>query len=354
VIDFWGAGFEIAARMGLLADIGRCEYHVREVRVVNEAGRKVAGFPVEAFTRAANGRFASLRRSDLAALIYKRIADRVETRFGDAIAHLEQTDRCVHVAFDSGVTCDFDLVIGADGLHSRLRKLVWGSEEQFERYLGYKVAGFEVEGYRPRDELTYVMHREVGRSVARFALKGDRTMFLLIFTDPVADVADNLSGQMAVLRNQFGRCGWECSRILDALDSVDQRYFDRVSQIRMPEIPHSWSRNRVALVGDAASCVSLLAGQGSSLAMTAAYLLAGEIHRAQGDFATAFARYEDQFRPFAREKQKGALRFAGTFAPQSTMSIFVRNQIMNLLTIGWVARLAVGREFTDTLSLPDY
>jgi 2-polyprenyl-6-methoxyphenol hydroxylase-like FAD-dependent oxidoreductase len=88
--------------------------------------------------------------------------------------------------------------------------------------------------------------------------------------------------------------------------------------------------------------------------MTAAYLLAGEIHRAQGDFATAFARYEDQFRPFAREKQKGALRFAGTFAPQSTMSIFIRNQIMNPLTIGWVARLAVGPEFTDTLSLPDY
>jgi 2-polyprenyl-6-methoxyphenol hydroxylase-like FAD-dependent oxidoreductase len=211
--------------------------------------------------------------------VFGQIERRVEAIFDDGIAHLEQTHRCVHVVFDSGSTRDFDLVVGADGLHSRVRGLVWGSEHLFEHYLGYKMAAFEVTGYRPRDELTYVMYTQVGQQVARFAMRDDRTMFLLIFADPTPDIDIDVRAQKAVLRQRFGTSGWKCPRIIDALDQADELYFDRVSQIRLPAIAHSWSRQRVTLVGDAASCVSLLAGQGTALAMTAAYLLAGELHR---------------------------------------------------------------------------
>lgn len=110
----------------------------------------------------------------------------------------------------------------------------------------------------------------------------------------------------------------------------------------------------MTLVGDAASCVSLLAGQGSALAMVAAYILAGELHRARGDYGRAFARYEQIFGPFVLKKQKAALRFAGAFAPKTRWGLFFRNQVMNLLKVPWIADLVVNRDITDKISLPEY
>src|SRR5262249_23948139 len=152
-------------------------------------------------------------------------------------------------------------------------------------------------GYRPRDELVYVMYTEVGRQVARFAMRDDRTMFLLIFADTAAGIPSDIEEQKTVLRERFAGSGWECPRVMDALERVSTLYFDRVSQIDLPPAL-TWTKDRVVLVGDAASCISLLGGQGSALAMTAAYLLAGEIHPAGCDYRTAFACYEDRFRPF--------------------------------------------------------
>jgi 2-polyprenyl-6-methoxyphenol hydroxylase-like FAD-dependent oxidoreductase len=352
IIDFWGAGFEIADRMGLLPDIRAAGYKVREVRVVGSNGRRVAGFPVDVFARATNGRYISLRRGDLADVLFSRLGE-IETVFGDSIANIEQDHHQAMVTFESGVIRPFDLVVGADGLHSRVRELTLGAENQFEHYLGLKVAAFEVSGYRPRDELVYVMYTEVGRQVARFAMRDDRTMFLLIFADTTAGIPADLEEQKTVLRERFAGSGWECPRVMDALERVSTLYFDRVSQIDIPQ-ESSWAKDRVVLVGDAASCISLLGGQGSALAMTAAYLLAGEIHRAGCDYRTAFARYEDRFRPFVAAKQRMAVRFADSFAPKSKFSMFVRNRMMNLLTIPWVAHLVMGGSFVDALKLPDY
>ncbi len=357
VIDFWGAGFDIADRMGLLPEITQKGYRVREVRVVNERGRKVAGFPAETFARVTHGRFTSLPRGELAAAIFGAIAHKVESIFGDSVESIEQFESGVHVTFESGAARDFDLVVGADGQHSRVRALVFGPESQFEKYLGYKVAAFQVSGYTPRDELRYVMHTEVGRQVARFALRDDRTMFLFIFADKTFDrgEAGDLHAQKALLRERFGGSGWECPRILDLLDECRDLYFDRVSQIRIdPSSTGSWSRGRVTLVGDAASCVSLLAGQGSALAMVAAYILAGELHRAQGDYASAFARYQELFGPFVLHKQQAALRFAGAFAPKTKFGLFFRNQVMNLMRIPWITDLVVSRDISDKISLPEY
>src|SRR5262249_44409153 len=139
------------------------------------------------FVRATKGRYVSLRRGDLANVLFSHLAD-VETIFGDSIAGIEQDHHHVMVTFESGAVRTFDLVVGADGLHSRARELILGAENQFEHSLGLKVAAFEVSGYPPRDELVYVMYTEVDRQVARFAMRDDRTMFLLIFADPAADV----------------------------------------------------------------------------------------------------------------------------------------------------------------------
>jgi 2-polyprenyl-6-methoxyphenol hydroxylase-like FAD-dependent oxidoreductase len=354
LIDFWGAGFEIAERMGLLPQIRSKGYMLQEVRVVNANGDRVAGFPAEAFFRNAHGRYVSLPRTELAASIFGKIEGNVESIFGDSVDRIEQTDRLVRVTLKYGGVREFDLIVGADGLHSRIRELAFGPEPQFEKYLGFKVAAFEVEGYQPRDEPAYVMYTQVGQQVGRFSLRGDRTMFHFTFADRDVNGPEDVRDQKALLRKRFGKSGWECPQILDALASSSDFYFDRVSQIRMDAQQGLWSRGRITLVGDAAFCVSLLAGQGSALAMVSAYILAGELRRANGKYDEAFRQYQKLFGPFVLKKQKAALRLAGSFAPKSKFALFLRNQIFNLMAIPWIADRVVGSALADKIELPDY
>ena len=178
-------------------------------------------------------------------------------------------------------------------------------KSRFERRLGYVVAAFEAIGYRPRTEDVYVMYNEPGRMVGRVSLRDDKTLFLFIFAEDADTPLRDLPAQKQLVRTKFGNSGWECRDILDALDGAPELYFDRVSQIRMEH----WSRGRVALVGDAAYCVSLLAGQGSALAMTGAYILAGELAKARGKHDIAFDKYERLLRGFVERKQRGAAGF---------------------------------------------
>ena len=234
----------------------------------------------------------------------------MEVIFGDSIAQIEQTATTTRVAFEHGSERTFDLVIGADGLHSRTRQLAFGSDEQFETYLGYKVAAFEVQGYRPRDELVYVMYTEVGQQVSRFSMRDDRTMFLFTFADKqLHGEGDDEQSQKALLHERFGSSGWECPRILDALDDTHDLYFDRVSQIRMNPKDGLWARGRIMLLGDAAFCISLLGGEGSALAMAAAYILAGELHKTGGDACHRFRRYQEIFAPLCRSEADGGATF---------------------------------------------
>ena len=146
VIDFWGVGYDIAETMGLIPRIRELGYQVREVLFEDRQGRKRGGFSVDAFSRLTNGHFTSLRRSDLAAVIYHALEGKVETLFGDSVAGIVDEGDRVKVSFDHAHPREVDLVIGADGLHSRVRRLVFGPEEAFELSLGYHVAAFEVGG----------------------------------------------------------------------------------------------------------------------------------------------------------------------------------------------------------------
>ena len=304
---------------------------MQELRVVNDRGQRISGFGTRVFEELTGGRYITLARSDLSRLIFDTIKNSSEVLFSNEVASLRKDTQGVDVTLADGKERRFDLVIGADGLHSQIRTLTFGPEQQFERHLGYTVAAFEVSGYRPRDEGVYMLYGRPGRMAGRFALHHDRTLFLLIFVGDysVPHNRDELSAQKTIVKNHFKDCGWECEAILSELDASKELYFDSVSQIKLEK----WSQDRVALIGDAAFCVSLLAGQGSALAMTAAYVLAGELAKSKGDYEAAFRRYEGSLRPFMEKKQEAARTFASSFAPKTRFGLFVRNQVMKALRI---------------------
>jgi 2-polyprenyl-6-methoxyphenol hydroxylase-like FAD-dependent oxidoreductase len=349
IIDFWGLGYDIAEKMDLLPQLLNEGYHVKELRIVDGRGRRISGFGIKVFDELTAGRFVSLRRSDLSRLIFAKIADDCEVLFDDSIKTIDQEKHGPRVTFERGKERRFDLVIGADGLHSTVRRIAFGPQQKYEKYLGYTVAAFEVSGYLPRDEDVYLIYEQPGRQIGRFAMRGDRTLFLFVLAHDLRSYPQSVSAQKALLREAFGNDEWELPQILSALDNCTELYFDRVSQIRM----NAWTRGRVGLIGDAAFCVSLLAGQGSALAMTAAYVLAEELRKANGDYEAAFRRYEELLHPYILGKQNAAVRFASSFAPKTRLGLTIRHFVMNMFRMPMIAKFAIGRDLVaDQLKLP--
>jgi 2-polyprenyl-6-methoxyphenol hydroxylase-like FAD-dependent oxidoreductase len=349
LIDFWGLGYEIAERMGLFPSLRERCYEMEWMRMVDVDGSEKALLNLTAVRGLLQGRFISLARTDLAAALFGA-CNGIPANFGVSIKGIEQNDGGVAVTLSDGRQERFDLVFGADGLHSQTRELVFGPEAQFEKSMDCYVAAFRIPGYRHRDELTYVSHTVPRRQVGRVALRNGETLVLLVCRGELIHDDPPRERTKEALRLAFGDMRWEVPEILDGMDDADDIYLDRVSQIHIPR----WSSGRICLLGDAAACPSLLAGEGTGLAMAEAYVLAGELHRANGDFRQAFAAYDARLRSFVTGKQKMALRFRGFFAPQTALALEVRNAAVNAFSIPLVAKLFLAGSLHDDLTLPHY
>lgn len=352
LIDFWGVGFDVAERMGIIPTLRKAGYMIERIAFVTDEGRQRSTLGHNVLKRALGDRFLSIQRGDLATAIYGTIEHDVEAIFGDSIAGIRQLAEGVEVTFELRSPSVFDIVIGADGLHSIVRKTLFGSCEKFERYLGYYAASFLTSGYPKRDEHAYLNYAAPGRQISRYALREDRTGFLFVFESPneIAGLGRDPAAQKDILRHTFSREPWvEWPEIQKHMDACRDLYFDAVSQISLP----CWSRGRTALVGDAAYCPSFLAGEGAAFAMAGAYILAAELERAGGDYAQAFAAYERRFRPFIERKQKSARCFASSFAPRTSFGLFVRDQVLRLGGIRPVGDFLMRCFVADRFPLPD-
>jgi 2-polyprenyl-6-methoxyphenol hydroxylase-like FAD-dependent oxidoreductase len=351
LIDFWGAGFDVAERMGIVPQLREHGYIFTEARAVDSKGRKVASFNPSVVIES-NERYLSIPRADLATVIYDALDGEAELLVGDTVRDLDDDGDRVRVTFESGKTRDFDLVVGADGLHSRVRQLAFGPDEQYEKYLGIVIAAFDAERYPVRDELVAMMHAEVGFQAIRLSFRGDATLLLFTMLYEGALPTDRAS-QEALLRAKLADKGWEVPTMLDLMSSAKNFYFDSASQILMS----SWSTGRIVLVGDAGAAPSFLAGQGSALAMIEAYTLAAELATlpANGDgYREAFARYEARLAPLVRSKQKAAQGLGLAFAPKNGFQLFVRNTVLKMMGLPKVVDIAMGRSFHDRVELPSF
>ena len=350
MIDVWGVGFDMLERYGLLEAARARGYLFDRLRFVSAHGRERSAIGGELFRRALGGRFFSIPRGDLAQVIYETIENRAEVLYGTSLQALRQYPGGVEVELSAGQSRQFDVVIGADGLHSRVRELAFGPQAGFERSLGYLAASFIACDYPHRDEGVYVSFARPGRQVSRYAMRGGRSAFLFVWAEAgtAALRAHDSQAQKELLRARFADDGWEVPEILERLEAADELYFDTVSQIRMPR----WTAGRIALVGDAAYSPSLLAGAGAAFAMLGAYLLMWELQQANGDLTRAFCAYERRLRPYMARQQQAAARFAGSFAPKTALGLGVRDAALGLMRLPLLGTLLARSMFGNSFPLP--
>lgn len=315
-IDVRGTAVEVVRRMGILPQLQAAHIDTGRFTFFDADGGEIAALHPWAVAGSIEGRDLEVGRGDLTAALYQTVRDDVEFVFDDSVDGLDQHDYGVDVTFRSGRQGTFDVVVGADGMHSGTRKISFGPEEQFHRYLGYGFAVFTMPNILGLSR-ELMMWNTPGRAAALYAT-GDATDDLHAFLNfhqpeqPVHVLRDPDAQRDLITRTYTG-AGWEVASIVAAMHQADDLFFDTAGQIRMP----SWSSGRVAVVGDAAHAPSFLTGQGSSLALVGAYMLARSLatHR---DHADAFAAYERDTREFVAMNQalvdKGGARLFPTTA----------------------------------------
>ncbi|WP_329003717.1 FAD-dependent monooxygenase [Kribbella sp. NBC_00709] len=346
-IDVRGTARDVVDRMGLLPRLRTAHVDTQRISFVDADGALIAAIRPESMTGGTEGLDLEVRRGDLADALYAPIRDQVEFLFGDSIARLDDRGDRVEVVFDSGARRTFDLVIGADGLHSNVRRLVFGPEEEFHAYQGYTFAGFTLANDFGLSH-EGVSWNVAGRAAVLYAHDpSDPVHGFLTFRqdEPPYDAFRDPEAQRELVAATFPDQGWLVPRLVAAMRESDDLFFDVVSQIHMP----TWSRGRVGLVGDAAYATSFMSGQGSSVSLVGAYVLAGEL-ATHADHTEAFTAYEERIRTFVEENQALVEIGKRVVAPGTQEVLDARNTALRAASMTGDE----GREANSSLVLPDY
>ena len=350
-VDLRGAGRTVVERMGVMDRVRSVALDQRGIAWVHGRGRITARMPVDAFDGEGIISEIEVLRDDLAHVLHDTTRASVEYVFGDSITGLRQDDDGVDVTFEKAPPRRFGLVVGADGLHSPVRRLVFGSAGL--QPLGCAMAWFSAPAASDLDGW-YLMHNAPGGRVASLRpgrIPDTAKAGLGLRVDPRAVLPRDPDDQRTLLTDAFAGVGWKAPMLVEAMRTAADFAFTDVAQVRLPR----WSRGRVALVGDAAACPTPLTGLGTSVALVQAYVLAGELTRARGDHRVAFDRYEEIARPYVATAQELPPGGVNGYAPQSKAAIWLRTASMRAMT-RWPMRPILERQFAKAgdIALPDY
>jgi len=353
LVDLRGrAAHEVLARAGLREAVRAASEAAEGLSLVGADGHRQA--TVRSNELGGNGPVAEIEilRGNLSEVFYDVTREDVEYVFGDRIAGLDDREDGVHVTFERGPERVFDAVVGADGLHSGVRRLLFGDEKPL-RHLNMYLSFWTAKNHLGLRNWTEV-YSEPGRTVLMRAIRDNTAvMAAAAFVSPAFqyDYRD-LDALKTVVRSRVAGMGWEADRLVAQLDDAGDFYFDSASQVILP----SWSKGRIGLVGDAGYCASPLSGHGTTMALVGAYVLAGELARADGDVAAGFRAYEARLRPWIEQIQKFAEGNGISMAPKTGFGIFARRAVLRLVELlpkFTVPRAGTG-QLSDRFELPDY
>ncbi|WP_322760482.1 FAD-dependent monooxygenase [Frankia sp. Cr2] len=352
-VDLRGAGRTVITRMGLMDQARAVSVDQRGLALVDASARITARMPADSFGGEGIVSEIEILRGDLGCLLYEAAGSDVEYLFDDTITELDQDDDGVTVTFEnSGPRC-FGLVIGADGLHSVVRTLAFGPDSDCVRPLDLYTAWFTANDKLDLDDW-YQMYNAPGGLVASARpgrQPGEIKAGLSFRSAPITYDRRDSAEQRDIVAGRFDRAGWEVPRLLRAMRTASDFFFDSVGQVRLDH----WSRGRVALLGDAGYCPTPLSGLGTSLALVGAYVLAGELAAVGGDHRIAFENYDRVMRPYVSKAQRLPPGGASGYAPSSALAIRMRAASMRSMT-RWPMRNLMARQFAKAgnIALPDY
>lgn len=332
MIDFFGPGYTAAREMGLLPRLQELGYAVDALRYVDEEGRTRAGLSYERFGRAAGGHLISIMRPDLERALYESLPGKVDVRFGTGLTAVTHHPDGAAATLTDGTEVAADVVVGADGVHSAVRGLAFGADERYVRRLGFHTAAFVFEDpeIHAVGRRNFVLTDTTDRQMGFYSLRDGRVAAFAVHRSADPALPDD---PRETLRREYGGLGWVVPRALRACPPGDEVYYDLVAQVEVP----CWSQGHVTLVGDACYAVSLLAGQGASLGMAGAYLLAEQLAGAPS-VGTALRRYEERWRPVVEEKQRAARRGVRWFLPGSQTELQARRLALRAARLPGVDR----------------
>lgn len=335
MMDFFGTGWEVAERMGLIERLRAIKYPIEALAFVEGDGKPYLEVPLERIRDALGGHYIYLRRPDLERVLMERAQElSIEVRYGNSLHRLRSLHDRVHAIFDDGRADDFDLVVGADGVHSTVRQLVFGPERKFTCFIGLYVAAFHLRHGAHRLGGMCKLFEETDRTTFFYPLDDARMDATYVFRHPEREV---LPGQsLAFVKSQYRGGGWITDDVLRDYPNSEPVYFDPATMVVMPR----WHRGRIALIGDACGALTLLSGQGSHMAMAGAYVLAEELAR-NDNHREAFAAYQAAIKPHVDRKQRESAAFANVFVPGKRSMPWLRRLAIRLMFSGFALPLAM-------------